>query len=156
MTWEKHEPEVNGGQNVKYAVYSETAAGSHDKTLDISVDLGKLYVIKPTFIEIIYTAFNGGIARDLELVITRDGVDVHTLRLDKSVAPKIGMLTRIYLVRGRALVATEIKDGDPTFIHVMAPFVLSSGDAMRIHALNGMAQDEMNLILHCEALSRNP
>jgi hypothetical protein len=154
MTWEKHEPESSGGQNVNYAVYSETVVDSHDKTLDIDAGLGSLYVLKPTFIEIIYTAFNGGLARDLELIIARDGIDVHTLRLDKSASPKVGMLTRIYLARGRDVVVTEIKDGDPTFVHTMAPFVLSSGDVMRIHSPNGMAQDQMSLFFHCETLSR--
>ncbi len=154
MTWEKHEPAFSGGQNLTHSVYSETSADSHDKTLDVNADLGKLHVVEPTFIELIYTAVMGGLPRDLELTITRDGIDVHTLRLDKSASPKIGMLTRIYLVRGRDLVVTEIKDGDPTFIHVMAPFVLSPGDAMRIRAVNGEVLDQMSLFLHCETLSR--
>ena len=154
MTWEKHEPAFSGGQNIAHAVYSETSADNHDSTLDMSVDLGTLHVIEPTFIEIIYTAAMAGMQRELELVVTRDGKDVHTMRLDKTAMPKIGMTTRIYLVRGRAFVVTEIKDGDPTFIHVMAPFALSAGDAMRIHSPNGEALDQMSLFLHCEILSR--
>lgn len=154
MTWEKHEPAASGGQNIRHAVYSETAPDSHDKSFDIGADLGSLYVVEPTFIELLYTAVMGGMPREVELTITRDGKDVHTMRLDKAAMPKAGMLTRVYLVRGRAFVVTEIKDGDPTFIHVMAPFVLSAGDVMRIRAVNGEALDQMSLFFHCEMLSR--
>ena len=156
MTWEKHEPKFSGGTNARYAVYSETVSGVHDKTLDVSADLGRSYVVRPTFIEINYDAFAGGDPRVLELVITRDGIDIHTLRLDKEVLPQAGGFTRVYLVRGRGAVHTRIEDGVPTFIHVMAPFVLSPGDALRIHAVNGLPEDEMSLFFHCETLSRNP
>lgn len=153
MAWTKHEPSRPG--NLSHAVYSEIVDNDFDKTLTITSDLGAAYVIRPNFIEIFYTAVAIAATRVLQIVVTRDGLDIFTMTLDSATHPQTGEVKRVYLwpTYGGAGEA-ELASSSGQHGHILPPLVLGQGDAIRIHSLTGgQAADDMHLFIHAQVLS---
>lgn len=156
MAWTKHEQEAAHAVNKGYAVYSEVVDGDQDKTLTIATDLGTKYAIRVTMIEILYVAAAVAVTRTLELVVTRDGVDIYTLLLDSAAHPLTGETVRIHLSPGHSKVSdTSITGATTNHVHHLHPeLVLAQGDAMRIRASTGaQGADNLHLFVHAQVLS---
>lgn len=151
MAWTKAEQAPPA--NVRPAVYSEVVANDQDKTLDVTADLGALYVIRPRFIEILYVAAATVGVRLLTLTMTRGGVDVMTMAFDVDAQPDNGETKRIFLIPNRDTIETEISTTG-VHLHTMPAIVLGQGDSLRFHAAAGSnAADDMTIHLHADVLS---
>ena len=159
MAWVKHETTGDARRNRGFAVYTESSASSSNKVLDVSADLGPDYVIRPTLIEIHYTASSTVGLRRIKVTHTDGAVELHRmiLDIDSSIeASETRTISMIPINMAYGLVGgTQNQETFPTYVHPMMPVVLQPGHLFTCEDIEDVdvSGDFMKLILHADLLS---
>lgn len=141
--------------STRYAVYSEVAVDDSDKTFTVATDAGLNFVLRPHFIEILYTATAIVGTRTLKMIMSNGGVDVMTMLFDTNTDPVASDTKRILLYPERSDI--EVSVTTDVHVHTMMPIVLGQGDSLRIFDAAAIdvtpPADLLVIHMHVEVLS---
>lgn len=154
--------EQTGVGNSGYGVYYDHALNDQDKSLIITSDLGAEYVLRPRFIEIMFTTGTNAAARVITMIHSHDdgsgAVAIHTMILDNAAHPLDGETKRIFL-SSAARNTSEAEFGaaaalDKQHVHSLMPFMLMAGDTLRFVSVGGHVDetDDMLITIHADIL----
>lgn len=159
MAWVKHETAKNARVNRAHAVYTESDSGGASKVLDVSSDLGASYVLRPTLIEIHYTASVTVGTRRIKITHSDGAVELHRmiLDIDSSIeASEQRTISMISINMTYGLVGgTQGQETFPTYVHPMMPITLQPGHLLTFEDIEDVdiSGDSMKLILYADLFS---